>query len=157
MVNPCEFLGLLLTSIFLMTFVCRCCICLSRYSVGELLRQIPICKHVFHENCILEWFQTHSSCPLCRVSLQNLHRPSMISPAIVTQPWPLHFSGTEGLDPQISSSNYQSLKSSLGELSAQGSASVCIKDTSSSSMASYVPESGMASASSSTSLFQKPL
>lgn len=157
MVNPCEFLGLLLTSIFLMTFVCRCCICLSRYSVGELLRQIPICKHVFHENCILEWFQTHSSCPLCRVSLQNLHRPSMISPAIVTQPWPSHFSGTEGLDPQISSSNYQSLKSSLGELSAQGSASVCIKDTSSSSMASSVPESGMASASSSTLLFQRPL
>ncbi|CAM6060271.1 unnamed protein product [Sphagnum tenellum] len=135
----------------------RCCICLSRYSVGELLRQIPICKHVFHENCILEWFQTHSSCPLCRVSLQNLHRPSMISPAIVTQPRPSHFSGTEGLDPQISSSNYQSLKSSLGELSAQGGASVCIKDTSSSSMASSVPESGMASASSSTLLFQKPL
>jgi hypothetical protein len=69
----------------------------------------------------------------------------------------LHFSGIEGLDPRTSSSNHQSLKSSLGELSAEGSASVCIKDTSSSSMASYVPESGMASASSSTFLFQKPL
>jgi hypothetical protein len=83
MVNPCEFLGLLLTSIFLMTFGRRCCICLSWDNVGEWLRQIPICKHVFHKNCIVKLFQTHSSYPLCRISLQNLHRPWMISRIIV--------------------------------------------------------------------------
>jgi hypothetical protein len=30
------------------------------------------CGHIFHENCIQEWFQNHNTCPVCRNSLQAL-------------------------------------------------------------------------------------
>lgn len=29
---------------------------------------IKNCNHIFHKTCILEWFKTHSTCPLCRRS-----------------------------------------------------------------------------------------
>lgn len=32
----------------------------------------PNCSHVFHVACIDTWFQTHSSCPLCRSGVFNL-------------------------------------------------------------------------------------
>lgn len=49
---------------------CRCSICLNNYSVAELLCRLPDCKHIFHVKCIDGWFQTDTSCPLCRGTLQ---------------------------------------------------------------------------------------
>ncbi|KAJ4842276.1 hypothetical protein Tsubulata_023799 [Turnera subulata] len=44
----------------------ECAVCLGEFEEGEWLKHLPNCTHVFHIACIDTWFQTHSSCPLCR-------------------------------------------------------------------------------------------
>jgi hypothetical protein len=47
----------------------ECAVCLSDFEEEDDLRLLPGCKHVFHKDCIDVWFQSHSTCPLCRASL----------------------------------------------------------------------------------------
>nr|XP_027126313.1 putative RING-H2 finger protein ATL53 [Coffea arabica] len=49
-----------------------CAVCLGEFEEGEWLKHLPHCSHVFHVSCIDAWFQTHSSCPLCRSYVFNL-------------------------------------------------------------------------------------
>ncbi|KAL8094031.1 E3 ubiquitin-protein ligase ATL42-like [Apium graveolens] len=44
----------------------ECAVCLSKFQDIEILRLLPKCKHAFHINCIDQWLERHSSCPLCR-------------------------------------------------------------------------------------------
>ncbi|QCE16070.1 putative RING-H2 finger protein ATL12 [Vigna unguiculata] len=44
----------------------ECTVCLSRFEDAETLRLLPKCMHAFHMNCIDKWFESHSTCPLCR-------------------------------------------------------------------------------------------
>ncbi|KAJ4830754.1 hypothetical protein Tsubulata_020787 [Turnera subulata] len=44
----------------------ECAVCISRFEDSEILRLLPKCRHAFHTNCIDQWLQHHSSCPLCR-------------------------------------------------------------------------------------------
>ncbi|XP_028781090.1 E3 ubiquitin-protein ligase ATL42 [Neltuma alba] len=44
----------------------ECAVCLSKFEDVEILRLLPKCKHAFHINCIDNWLENHSSCPLCR-------------------------------------------------------------------------------------------
>ncbi|TKY74557.1 putative RING-H2 finger protein ATL12 [Spatholobus suberectus] len=44
----------------------ECTVCLSKFEDTEILRLLPKCKHAFHMNCIDKWFESHSTCPLCR-------------------------------------------------------------------------------------------
>ncbi|KAL6974437.1 RING-type E3 ubiquitin transferase [Sarracenia purpurea var. burkii] len=44
----------------------ECSVCLSRFEDIEILRLLPKCKHAFHINCVDQWLEKHSSCPLCR-------------------------------------------------------------------------------------------
>lgn len=44
----------------------ECAVCLGEFEDGEWLKHLPNCTHVFHSACIDKWFQSHSSCPLCR-------------------------------------------------------------------------------------------
>ncbi|KAJ4957959.1 hypothetical protein NE237_025070 [Protea cynaroides] len=53
----------------------ECAICLVEFQDNDEIRLIPVCNHVFHQNCIDEWFGNHTTCPLCRKSLL----PSAIS------------------------------------------------------------------------------
>ena len=43
-----------------------CCICLEKFDDNHVT--LP-CKHHYHENCILEWFDKKSNCPLCRMKI----------------------------------------------------------------------------------------
>lgn len=43
-----------------------CAVCLGEFEEGDWIKHLPNCSHVFHVSCIDTWFQTHSSCPLCR-------------------------------------------------------------------------------------------
>ncbi|KZV23797.1 hypothetical protein F511_22859 [Dorcoceras hygrometricum] len=46
-----------------------CCICIGPFREGEKMKMLPECKHCFHSECVDEWLNAHSSCPLCRASL----------------------------------------------------------------------------------------
>ncbi|XP_071694022.1 RING-H2 finger protein ATL58-like [Rutidosis leptorrhynchoides] len=46
-----------------------CSVCLGDYEAEDRLQQIPACKHAFHAECIDSWLSTHTTCPLCRLSL----------------------------------------------------------------------------------------
>ena len=44
----------------------ECAVCLCVLVEGEKARLLPKCNHGFHVDCIDMWFQSHSTCPLCR-------------------------------------------------------------------------------------------
>ncbi|EAY85202.1 hypothetical protein OsI_06565 [Oryza sativa Indica Group] len=50
----------------------QCAVCLSIVQEGEAVRQLPACKHLFHVGCIDVWLHSHSTCPLCRASVEPL-------------------------------------------------------------------------------------
>ncbi|KAG0462218.1 hypothetical protein HPP92_020694 [Vanilla planifolia] len=43
-----------------------CSVCLQDVQVGETVRCLPYCGHIFHLPCIDGWLSIHGSCPLCR-------------------------------------------------------------------------------------------
>ncbi|GFY98373.1 RING/U-box superfamily protein [Actinidia rufa] len=52
----------------------ECAVCLSKFEDIEILRLLPKCKHAFHIDCVDQWLEKHSSCPLCRhkISAEDL-------------------------------------------------------------------------------------
>ncbi|KAL6626864.1 hypothetical protein ACP70R_030590 [Stipagrostis hirtigluma subsp. patula] len=51
-----------------------CCICLSKFSNNEDLRELP-CAHVFHMECIDKWLQINALCPLCKAEIGSKIAP----------------------------------------------------------------------------------
>ncbi|GER31290.1 RING/U-box superfamily protein [Striga asiatica] len=49
----------------------QCTICLVEYEERESLGIIPICGHSFHLSCIDAWLSKRSTCPICRLSVQQ--------------------------------------------------------------------------------------
>ncbi|KAM3308278.1 RING-H2 finger protein ATL3 [Capsicum chacoense] len=73
----------------------ECAVCLCDVSEGEKARLLPKCNHGFHVECIDMWFQSHSTCPLCRnpvvseeSTVENILRTSVDEeePATVDMP-----------------------------------------------------------------------
>ncbi|KAM7480667.1 hypothetical protein LguiA_028880 [Lonicera macranthoides] len=54
----------------------ECPVCLSELAAGEKFRLLPKCNHGFHVECIDMWFQSHSTCPLCRNPVSNSNQSS---------------------------------------------------------------------------------
>ncbi|KAG9442873.1 hypothetical protein H6P81_018727 [Aristolochia fimbriata] len=46
-----------------------CSVCLQDFQLGESVRCLPLCQHIFHLSCIDSWLTRHGSCPLCRRDL----------------------------------------------------------------------------------------
>uniref|UniRef100_A0A2P2KQB5 NEP1-interacting protein-like 1 isoform X1 n=1 Tax=Rhizophora mucronata TaxID=61149 RepID=A0A2P2KQB5_RHIMU len=46
-----------------------CSVCLQDFQLGETVRSLPHCHHMFHLPCIDKWLLRHASCPLCRSDL----------------------------------------------------------------------------------------
>lgn len=47
----------------------ECCICLDEFENGERVKVLPRCNHCYHPHCVNKWLTTHSTCPLCRASI----------------------------------------------------------------------------------------
>ena len=52
-----------------------CAVCLEDVRAGEMVRQLPACRHLFHVDCVDAWLRAHRTCPLCRCHLSpgNVH------------------------------------------------------------------------------------
>lgn len=49
-----------------------CAVCLGEFEEGDWIKHLTNCSHFFHVSCIDIWFQTHSSCPLCRAHIFDI-------------------------------------------------------------------------------------
>lgn len=47
----------------------ECAICLEEFQANELCQVFPMCKHIFHSDCINHWFQKKLNCPICRTCI----------------------------------------------------------------------------------------
>lgn len=48
----------------------ECCICLTTYSDGVELRELP-CGHHFHCTCVDKWLYINATCPLCKYNIKK--------------------------------------------------------------------------------------
>jgi E3 ubiquitin-protein ligase ATL41 len=48
----------------------ECAVCLYALDEGQMVRQLPGCKHVFHQECIDVWLASRASCPVCRAKAE---------------------------------------------------------------------------------------
>jgi len=49
----------------------QCAICQNELQINDDCRQIKVCVHVFHSNCIEPWFRMNMKCPLCKREVRN--------------------------------------------------------------------------------------
>ncbi|GAV80914.1 zf-RING_2 domain-containing protein, partial [Cephalotus follicularis] len=61
----------------------ECAICLAEFNDEDLLRLLTVCYHVFHQECIDLWLQSHKTCPVCRGNLDLPPESLAKSPIIV--------------------------------------------------------------------------
>ena len=45
-----------------------CTVCQESINKGDIAAKLP-CSHIYHKSCILPWFESHNSCPVCRYEL----------------------------------------------------------------------------------------
>ncbi|CAB4309622.1 unnamed protein product [Prunus armeniaca] len=50
----------------------ECAICLVEFEDDTILRLLTACCHVFHQECIDLWLESHKTCPFCRGNLESL-------------------------------------------------------------------------------------
>ncbi|KAL6602810.1 hypothetical protein ACP70R_043171 [Stipagrostis hirtigluma subsp. patula] len=48
----------------------QCSVCLGTVQPGEMVRRLPLCKHLYHVECIDMWLASHATCPLCRSDVE---------------------------------------------------------------------------------------
>jgi E3 ubiquitin-protein ligase EL5 len=60
----------------------ECAVCLSELQDGEAARFLPRCGHGFHAQCVDTWLASHTTCPLCRVTVAKPDAPRTASTSL---------------------------------------------------------------------------
>ncbi|XP_025812624.1 RING-H2 finger protein ATL8-like [Panicum hallii] len=70
--------------------VLLCAVCLEDVRAGEMVRQLPACRHLFHADCVDAWLRAHRTCPLCRCDLsqRNLTAKAAAAAAVTVESSP---------------------------------------------------------------------
>ena len=42
----------------------ECTVCMEVFETGEIIRELPMCGHTFHKDCVDLWLRQHASCPI---------------------------------------------------------------------------------------------
>eukprot|EP00897_Mesotaenium_endlicherianum_P008657 jgi/Mesen1/781/ME000110S_11047 len=94
----------------------QCCICLGDYEPEEEVKNLPDCEHSFHLECIDAWLKQHTTCPICRRSLEP-------PPAgLDGKPGPWGEAGEGNVECQVIPSPTQASSSSFSSSSAAAAA-----------------------------------
>ncbi|XP_047149635.1 RING-H2 finger protein ATL79-like [Vigna umbellata] len=106
---------------FVSTGSTQCVIFLAEYKEKEVLRIIPKCGHTFHLSCIDMWLRKQSTCPVCRLSLQNASESKHVRHVTFTIRHSLDESNDiseRNIDSerQVEANSRISLQSTLGEI-----------------------------------------
>ena len=53
-----------------------CVICMEAFKEGKKVKRIPNCRHFFHSDCIMKWFESkcqedEQRCPSCNIVLKT--------------------------------------------------------------------------------------
>ncbi|KAH6790723.1 hypothetical protein C2S51_005729 [Perilla frutescens var. frutescens] len=60
----------------------ECAICLVEFRSSDVLRLLTTCCHVFHQECIDLWLESHKTCPVCRRNLNSPVQSPVKSPRL---------------------------------------------------------------------------
>ncbi|XP_044485269.1 RING-H2 finger protein ATL3-like [Mangifera indica] len=125
----------------------ECAVCLSEVVEGERARLLPKCNHGFHVECIDMWFQSHSTCPLCRnpVDLQRSISMEMAEVIDSQSPEEISVSGSSTESPNFPTNvlfwGNETQVSTGGASLEEGSSSTTASSSSSSSSSSTLSTS----------------
>ncbi|RCV21864.1 hypothetical protein SEVIR_4G140800v4 [Setaria viridis] len=67
----------------------QCSVCLGTVQAGEMVRRLPLCKHLYHVECIDMWLASHTTCPLCRADVEPPGEDDQAAPAEPQQELPV--------------------------------------------------------------------
>ncbi|GJM98255.1 hypothetical protein PR202_ga15245 [Eleusine coracana subsp. coracana] len=67
----------------------HCSVCLGTVKPGEKVRLLPLCKHLYHVECIDMWLASHTTCPLCRSDIEPPGDDCKFTPAEQEQALPV--------------------------------------------------------------------
>ena len=59
----------------------QCVICMTEFQKGDELESLP-CIHLFHKECINQWFKESNKCPLCKTFIQLDNPPNNFTNSI---------------------------------------------------------------------------
>lgn len=48
-----------------------CTICLEVYKIGDKIKYLPHCNHIYHADCIDDWLRVSKHCPLCQRNVEE--------------------------------------------------------------------------------------
>ncbi|KAF7123411.1 hypothetical protein RHSIM_Rhsim12G0213300 [Rhododendron simsii] len=140
----------------------ECAVCLSEVSDGEKARLLPKCNHGFHLDCIDLWFQSHSTCPLCRnpVSTQPESQPRVEnSAATAAGPVGVYSTDSPNFPTNVLFWGNQTRVSTLGACLEEGHTTTNAAAATVTTTTSHLPSSSSSSSSSlstSTSSINRP-
>ncbi|KAJ0857380.1 putative transcription factor C2H2 family [Helianthus annuus] len=72
------------------TYGLECAICLYEFEDDNVLRLLTKCYHVFHQECIDLWLESHKTCPFCRRGLETPINSPEKSPVPAQNSPPMH-------------------------------------------------------------------